>query len=151
MIDISVLYCGLETPSTPHRYGRKITQIDPPEHQRMKQAKSAKERRPIVVWNLTRTCNLKCQHCYTASEAKSYPGELTTAQCKEALDDLTRATEILPDYALIYVKRARAYKSLGNFRKALIDMEHALVLEPGRAEALEEEILRLRENTSDTK
>jgi radical SAM protein with 4Fe4S-binding SPASM domain len=88
MIDISVLYGGLETPSTPHRYGRKITQIDPPEHQRMAVAKSAAERRPIVVWNLTRTCNLKCIHCYTDSEAKKYPDELSTDQCKQVLDDL---------------------------------------------------------------
>ncbi len=88
MIDISVLYSGLETPSTPHRYGRKITQIDPPAHQRMAVAKSAKDRRPIVVWNLTRTCNLKCVHCYTASEAKKYPDEIDTAKAKEVLDDL---------------------------------------------------------------
>ncbi len=88
MIDISVLYGGLETPSTPHRYGRKITQIDPPEFQRMAVAKSASERRPIVVWNLTRTCNLKCVHCYTDSEAKKYSDELTTAQAKAVLDDL---------------------------------------------------------------
>ncbi len=88
MIDISVLYTGLETPSTPHRYGRAITQIDPPEHQRMKQARSARERRPIVVWNLTRTCNLKCQHCYTNSENRRYEGELDTATCKAVLDDL---------------------------------------------------------------
>jgi len=88
MIDISVLYGGLETPSTPHRYGRKITQIDPPPHQRMAVAKSAKDRRPIVVWNLTRTCNLKCVHCYTASDAKKYPGEIDTATAKEVLDDL---------------------------------------------------------------
>jgi radical SAM protein with 4Fe4S-binding SPASM domain len=88
MIDISVLYNGLETPSTPHRYGRRITQIDPPPHQRMAVAKSAAERRPIVVWNLTRTCNLKCVHCYTCSTAQKYPNELTTEQCKSVLDDL---------------------------------------------------------------
>ncbi len=88
MIDVSALYCGLETPSTPHRYGRKITQIDPPEHQRMAVAKSAAERRPIVVWNVTRTCNLKCAHCYTSSEAIRYPNELDTAAAKEVLDDL---------------------------------------------------------------
>lgn len=70
MIDVRVLYAGLETPSTPHRYGRRIAQIDPPPHQRMAVAKSAKERRPIVVWNVTRTCNLKCVHCYTNSEAR---------------------------------------------------------------------------------
>ncbi len=88
MIDVSVLYGGLETPSTPHRYGRKITQIDPPPHQRMAVAKAAKDRRPIVVWNLTRTCNLKCVHCYTNSEAIKYPDELTTDQCKTVLQDL---------------------------------------------------------------
>src|SRR5690349_17865963 len=88
MIDVSVLYGGLETPSTPHRYGRAITQIQPPEHQRTSVAKSAAERRPIVVWNLTRTCNLKCVHCYTCSEARKYEGELTTQQCKTVLDDL---------------------------------------------------------------
>src|SRR6478609_217499 len=88
MIDVSVLYGGLETPSTPHRYGRKITQIDPPEHQRMAVAKTSKDRRPIVVWNLTRTCNLKCVHCYTNSESKKYPDEVTTEQAKAVLDDL---------------------------------------------------------------
>lgn len=88
MIDISVLYCGLETPSTPHRYGRKITQIDPPEHQRMAVARSASERRPIVVWNLTRTCNLKCVHCYTDSDARRDSGELTTWEAMAVLDDL---------------------------------------------------------------
>ena len=88
MIDVSVLYAGLETPSTPHRYGRKITQIDPPPHQRMAVAKTAKDRRPIVVWNLTRTCNLKCVHCYTDSAAQKYPDELSTEQCKGVLDDL---------------------------------------------------------------
>ncbi len=88
MIDISVLYGGLETPSTPHRYGRAITQIDPPEHQRMKIARIAAERRPIVVWNITRTCNLNCVHCYSGSENRKYPGELSTDQCKAVLDDL---------------------------------------------------------------
>lgn len=88
MIDVSVLYAGIETPSTPHRYGRKVTQIDPPDHQRMRLAKAAGDRRPIVVWNLTRTCNLRCIHCYTDSAAIKYPDELSTDQCKAVLDDL---------------------------------------------------------------
>lgn len=87
MIDISVLYSGLETPSSPHRYGRTISLVAP-EHQRMAVAKSASQRRPIVVWNLTRTCNLKCVHCYTSSEARRYPGEIDTATAKAVLDDL---------------------------------------------------------------
>jgi len=88
MLDVSVLYGGLETPSTPHRYGRAITQIDPPLHQRMAVAEEASKRRPIVVWNLTRTCNLKCVHCYTDSQAVTYTGELTTDECRNVLDDL---------------------------------------------------------------
>jgi radical SAM protein with 4Fe4S-binding SPASM domain len=40
------------------------------------------------VWNLTRTCNLKCVHCYTSSEPKRYPNELPTHTCKAVLDDL---------------------------------------------------------------
>ena len=88
MIDVSVLYGGLETPSTPHRYGRKITQIDPPDFQKMAVAKTAKDRRPIVVWNLTRTCNLLCRHCYTNSEAIKYPDEIDTDKAKEVLRDL---------------------------------------------------------------
>lgn len=89
MIDISVLYGGIETPSTPHRYGRAITQISPPLHQHFAVARSAIERRPIVVWNITRTCNLKCIHCYTDSASCRYDGELTTTQCREVLDDLS--------------------------------------------------------------
>lgn len=88
MLDVSALYAGLQTPSTPHRYGRDVHDIDPPEHQRMKRARSAAERRPIVVWNLTRTCNLRCVHCYTDSEARAYAGELSTDQCKAVLHDL---------------------------------------------------------------
>lgn len=90
MIDISVLYGGLETPSTPHRYGRQITQINPPEHQRMAVAKSAAQRRPIVVWSLTRTCNLRCVHCYTDSESRKYSDELSTDQAKAVLQDLAQ-------------------------------------------------------------
>lgn len=56
----------------------------------MQLAKSAAERRPIVVWNLTRTCNLKCQHCYTDSENRRYAGELSTEQCRTVLEDLAR-------------------------------------------------------------
>lgn len=88
MLDVSVLYGGLETPSTPHRYGRAVTQIAPPPHQKMAVARSARGRRPIVVWNLTRTCNLKCAHCYTDSESRRYDGELTTAEACRVLEDL---------------------------------------------------------------
>ncbi len=43
---------------------------------------------PVVVWNSTRTCNLRCRHCYMDSEAKKYEGEMTTDEAKTFIDDL---------------------------------------------------------------
>ncbi len=44
--------------------------------------------RPVVIWNLTRRCNLKCRHCYTTSADHVFPGELSTEQVKGVIDDL---------------------------------------------------------------
>jgi radical SAM protein with 4Fe4S-binding SPASM domain len=44
--------------------------------------------RPVVVWNTTYTCNMRCVHCYTSSGDEPYPGELTTAEGLALLDDL---------------------------------------------------------------
>lgn len=35
---------------------------------------------PVVAWNVTRTCNLTCKHCYMNSEPKEYQGELSTEE-----------------------------------------------------------------------
>jgi Fe-coproporphyrin III synthase len=43
---------------------------------------------PVVVWNSTRTCNLKCRHCYMNSDAEKYTDELTTEEAKRFIDDL---------------------------------------------------------------
>jgi putative heme d1 biosynthesis radical SAM protein NirJ1 len=43
---------------------------------------------PVVVWNTTRTCNLKCIHCYSNSDAKKYEGELSTKEALRFIDDL---------------------------------------------------------------
>ena len=43
---------------------------------------------PVVIWNLVRRCNLTCQHCYSISCDKDFPGELTTEQACEVMDDL---------------------------------------------------------------
>ena len=44
--------------------------------------------KPVVIWNLTRRCNLKCRHCYTVSADVDFPGELTAGQATGVLDDL---------------------------------------------------------------
>jgi radical SAM protein with 4Fe4S-binding SPASM domain len=33
----------------------------------------AELRRPVVVWNCTRRCNLACRHCYSDSDARRHP------------------------------------------------------------------------------
>ena len=43
---------------------------------------------PVVVWNSTRTCNLKCRHCYMDSDSRRYTDELTTDEAKNFIDDL---------------------------------------------------------------
>lgn len=43
---------------------------------------------PVVVWNSTKTCNLKCRHCYMNSDAQKYEGELTTEEAKRFIDNL---------------------------------------------------------------
>ncbi|MCS7008897.1 MAG: radical SAM protein, partial [Chthoniobacterales bacterium] len=49
---------------------------------------SATDRRPVVVWNITRRCNLHCIHCYSDSDLRFYPGELTDDESHRLIDDL---------------------------------------------------------------
>lgn len=43
---------------------------------------------PVVVWNSTKTCNLRCMHCYMQSDARKYQDELSTEEAKRFIDDL---------------------------------------------------------------
>jgi len=43
---------------------------------------------PVVIWNLIRRCNLTCKHCYSFSADTDYPGELSTDEVFEVMDDL---------------------------------------------------------------
>jgi len=84
MINISKLYCDQITPGDWLRYGRKGSG----EHSGEAVPAKASERRPIVVWNITRTCNLRCVHCYNDSGLEKPCNEITTAKAKEVIDDL---------------------------------------------------------------
>ncbi|XHR28813.1 MAG: radical SAM protein [Chthoniobacteraceae bacterium] len=79
MINFTRLLCDVAQPADGLRYGMGHGAPT-----------SAAERRPIVVWNITRRCNLKCVHCYSDSDARDYPGELTWEQSKAVVDDLAR-------------------------------------------------------------
>jgi len=43
---------------------------------------------PVVVWNTTRACNLRCRHCYANSDGSVAERELSTAEGIEFIDDL---------------------------------------------------------------
>ncbi|NNL75022.1 MAG: radical SAM protein, partial [Desulfobacterales bacterium] len=82
MIGISKLYCGTVEPSDALRYGRDSSKL--PSHL----LQFSKDKRPVVVWNVTRRCNLKCVHCYAHAKNIPFDNELTTEQGKELIDDL---------------------------------------------------------------
>ncbi len=46
------------------------------------------EAAPVVIWNLIRRCNLTCQHCYSISADRDFPGELSTSEVFAVMNDL---------------------------------------------------------------
>jgi len=82
MIGISKLYCGTVEPSDALRYQRDSSKL--PSHL----LQFSLDKKPVVVWNVGRRCNLRCVHCYSHSKDQGYEGELTTAQGEALIDDL---------------------------------------------------------------
>ena len=46
----------------------------------------------MIAWEVTRSCNLACVHCRAASHLGPYPGELSTKQCLQLIDDIANAS-----------------------------------------------------------
>jgi len=86
MINVSKLYCEEVTPGDWLRYGMKGSG----ERQGESVPEKASERRPIVVWNITRNCNLKCVHCYNDSGTGKECNDATTPEAKAVIDDLAK-------------------------------------------------------------
>ncbi len=82
MIGISKLYCGGVETSDVLRYGAASEKL--PSHL----LQFSRDKRPVVVWNVTRRCNLKCVHCYSNSQSIKYSGELSTEEGKKLISDL---------------------------------------------------------------
>lgn len=81
MISISKLLCGLDAEGDGLRYDAAMDSSKP-------QIVEDRTTKPVVVWNLTKQCNLYCEHCYAAADTETAPGELSTAEGKRLLDDL---------------------------------------------------------------
>ncbi|MBW2711015.1 MAG: 12,18-didecarboxysiroheme deacetylase [Deltaproteobacteria bacterium] len=82
MIGISKLYCGTVEPSDVLRYGSMSSKL--PSHL----LQFSSDKRPVVVWNITRRCNLKCVHCYAHAKNIPFDNELSTTEGKDLIDDL---------------------------------------------------------------
>ena len=81
MIGISKLYCDQIEPSDVLRYrSNKSTPS--------KLLQFSKDNKPVVVWNVTKQCNLNCIHCYSESNKKTDFNELSTEEGKRLLEDL---------------------------------------------------------------
>ncbi|MEW6660041.1 MAG: 12,18-didecarboxysiroheme deacetylase [Thermodesulfobacteriota bacterium] len=83
MIGVSKLYCGAVEPGDVLRYrGRGAKDL--PSHLLQFSA----DKKPVVVWNLTKRCNLKCLHCYAQATATAAPDELSHGEGLDLLRDL---------------------------------------------------------------
>ncbi|WP_024334371.1 12,18-didecarboxysiroheme deacetylase [Desulfotignum balticum] len=82
MIGISKLYCATVEPSDTLRYSRQSGSL--PSHL----LQFSIDKKPVVVWNMTQRCNLKCVHCYARSEDICYDNELNRDQALAMMDDL---------------------------------------------------------------
>ena len=82
MIGISKLYCSTVEPSDALRYSRHSNKL--PSHL----LQFSKDKKPVVVWNMTQRCNLKCIHCYARSENIAYDNELSENQSIKMIDNL---------------------------------------------------------------
>jgi len=82
MIGISKLYMGTVEPSDALRYGRKSGKL--PSHL----LQFSKDKKPVVVWNCTKACNLRCVHCYAHADGGCAENELTFDEGRGLIDDL---------------------------------------------------------------
>ncbi len=80
MIGISKLYCGTVEASDPLRYSRRSNEL--PSHL----LQFSEDKKPVIVWNITGRCNLKCVHCYASVTGTCR--ELTTRQGLQLISGL---------------------------------------------------------------
>lgn len=82
MVGITKLLCGTE------HFGDQLRYIEAAEGEKRGVSKG---RGPVVVWNCTNTCNLRCRHCYADSKSQVFDGELETKEAKTLIEDLASA------------------------------------------------------------
>jgi len=81
MLNLTRLWCGMPTPGDNLRYGEASRGDGPRPQPRV-------HHRPVVVWNITRQCNLHCAHCYIAAIDQPDTEELDTEKALRVVDQL---------------------------------------------------------------
>ncbi|MBW1849838.1 MAG: 12,18-didecarboxysiroheme deacetylase [Deltaproteobacteria bacterium] len=82
MIGISKLYCGTVESSDALRYGRHSKDLP------SELLQFSIDKKPVVVWNVTRACNLNCIHCYARAVEQTHEKELSYGQGIALIDEL---------------------------------------------------------------
>ncbi len=82
MLSVTRLLCRTATPGDALRYGRHSAKLP------AGLLHFSADKKPVVVWNCTRRCDLRCVHCYANAADKPFAGELTTAEGRALLRDL---------------------------------------------------------------
>lgn len=82
MLSASRLLNGQVGPQDALRYGRRTGAG--PAHL----LHYSEDKKPVVVWSVTRRCNLHCGHCYADSHDRDYPGELSYPEGRRLLEQL---------------------------------------------------------------
>lgn len=77
MLGVTRLLGGVQTETDHLRYGER---------------QEGAWHRPVVVWTVTRRCNLACIHCYAAAGDRPFPGELNGIEARALLRDLAEFT-----------------------------------------------------------
>jgi len=78
MFSLTNILCDQSTGTEQLRYG----------HRGLDRGATDATPRPVVVWALTKACNLRCVHCYASATPDAQPDELSDEQGRELLRDL---------------------------------------------------------------
>ncbi|MGO0121669.1 radical SAM protein [Desulfothermobacter acidiphilus] len=93
--------------------------------------------RPVVVWNSTRACNLRCLHCYASATPGPAAHEMSTEEARRFIEDLAtyRVPVLLfsggepllrPDFfTLVHYARSLGLRPVVSTNGTLIDREVA--------------------------
>ncbi len=73
------------------RLSRLLRQVDKRTAGRTSNTPMKQLAAPVVIWNLTKACNLSCLHCYSSSYAGKFEGELSHDDAIRVVDDLKAA------------------------------------------------------------